>query len=233
MQTPSLEWALRACKFARESRPLGSINRRHEGESREREERRLKAEAGVATYHRKYTLQNHDDPFIVREWVDYAVAVKKAEAGNCHAMATLALCYLLYYEVFPLTLVELEDPGDHTFLIVGSDEKYSTIGDMINDHLENWGAGVFICDPWANLACPAARYKIDWQEKMQKWSAHKKQVSYQGEGETRSAWIDPCRQDWYQSVVKHRRVIKLALPKNYEKDSHLKLGRLGFLPAGQ
>ncbi|MDC9613148.1 hypothetical protein PSI19_04460 [Xenorhabdus khoisanae] len=34
----------------------------------------------------------------------------------------------------------------------------------------------WICDPWANIACPAVYYPLEWKLKMQKWNDRKKYI---------------------------------------------------------
>jgi hypothetical protein len=106
-----------------------------------------------------------------------------AKAGNCGDYSTLALAYILaYYPNYVATRVQLRPPGDHEFVVVWREQLRRHLwGDAMN----LWPSGIWVCDPWAKLVCPAKEYYEKFTKKMDKWKADGKRILYKGE------WLPP------------------------------------------
>jgi hypothetical protein len=213
MPEASLEWATSAMNFARKLRKAGSNNKRSTTKedvspeaARERRERRKKVDEELPKV-RAGAHSRTDDIDATEHWANYALRAAEAGVGNCNELAAVAMFYLAAHKVLPLWLVGITDPGDHEFLALGSFGDRVVDG-AIAEPLEAWPEGVFVCDPWAHIACRARDYKTKWQDQMRKWNEKRKVVLFGG------GWIDPLRDDWYTSIVAHPRKIDFYIVKD-------------------
>jgi hypothetical protein len=69
--------------------------------------------------------------------------------------------------------IEIADPHDHVFLMVGQclswERRFPT----------SWGdyfTSAWVCDPWANIVCPANYFPFEWETKMLKWHHSGKKI---------------------------------------------------------
>ena len=125
--------------------------------------------------------------------------LRATKAGNCSAYSLLALGYIhACYPRIGATIFSLGGDGDHVFVAVNIDRN-----DNFGDDMEKWPDYVWICDPWANLVCPAPQYYGAFSDKMGKWNDSGKRILYAG------GWTSPTdakylaclkspkkRQDW-------------------------------------
>lgn len=115
--------------------------------------------------------------------------------GNCGEMSSLAFNYLKSQNVAVsrLNLGTGESKnnqsfkGDHVFLLVGHNfHDFDANGKYIQQGHESWldykevkdNYVAYVCDPWANIVCPAKAYPAEWESKMQKWSKVQKFIKY-------------------------------------------------------
>jgi hypothetical protein len=222
MPAPSQQWAENAKTHARSKRSLGSGNLRRLRKGVARELDRAQAEQIITARQGKFNLTD-DCEESIQHWVAYAADILATGAANCHGLATLAMFYLLHNDVLPLVLVGLAPPGDHEFLVLGFDKQtHGTMNRMVTKPLEQWGDGVFICDPWAKIACRADQYHTAWLAQMTSWSGKGTTVDHKG-------WIDPLRQDWVSSIQQCKRTVDFSIPANYPKERLPDLTRLGLI----
>lgn len=93
------------------------------------------------------------------------------DAGNCLEYSIVARNYVLSKEkhahVHMIKLVE----GDHIFVAIGIEKP-----EGLTPNVSNWGKDVWICDPWAGIACPCAEYAKQWEDKMDEWAGKGKRL---------------------------------------------------------
>lgn len=59
-----------------------------------------------------------------------------------------------------------------------------------------WPNHLAICDPWANIACPAREYPDRFAAKMDKWVRDKKTIWFN------DRWGAPNQADWLAAVLR-------------------------------
>jgi len=133
-----------------------------------------------------------------RSWGASLFGYTPARAGNCVHLSILAFMYV-YKKVGirEVDLVGLGGGGDHVFAVVGQTTRpvlgtdtYPYSGQersvmLYPKSFDDWDESAWICDPWANIACSARKYREAWSEKMIDWSAKGRHVVYQNV-------INPC-----------------------------------------
>lgn len=102
---------------------------------------------------------------------------------NCDGLALSAMDFISHaHPNVQVSSVEL--PG-HRLAVVGTiDAK------CIRSPLSEWPSHLYICDPWANIVCPAPEYPERFAKKMEKWESEHKKISSDGE------WISPTNEKW-------------------------------------
>src|SRR5262249_2959089 len=110
----------------------------------------------------------------------------------CGELAVVAFFFLKKENVQPVKVVQLKSPGDHVFVVLGSPTNLADV--------DSWGSDVFICDPWANIACSSNQYKVQWLTKMTSWSAKGKWLW----GDKTQRFIDPLGDDWKLAINNHQ-----------------------------
>jgi hypothetical protein len=110
-------------------------------------------------------------------------------AGNCGDLAAVAFDYLRKVGVFPIDYLELIK-GDHAFLAIGRKDS---------EDLQDFTAWVngFICDPWADIACPAPQFPQKWADQMRAWTATRRRYISRGNA------IDPTTMT--EDAVRYKR----------------------------
>ncbi|OKP04844.1 hypothetical protein [Xenorhabdus eapokensis] len=142
----------------------------HEQEKHERLYKRNEIEREADTYKAlyNYTLKNKDN-FL---------------SGNCPDYCNCAFHYLIHNcldNILKFFNSGLENP-DHVYIqIVGAvgvhDHVFITIGSFNHNMFKpilgrlyhNLPKELWVCDPWANIVCPAEKYNDLWKSKMDKW----------------------------------------------------------------
>ncbi|MDX7988303.1 hypothetical protein FE392_13330 [Xenorhabdus sp. 12] len=112
--------------------------------------------------------------------------------GNCGEHSCKALEYLvekskliwaIYRRPFDIIMINLNSDislFDHQCVILSYNypqqpEYLPNLPDLFNQHQ---GAEIWVCDPWANIACLSHNYPIEWKKKMHKWSNRGKLLCY-------------------------------------------------------
>jgi len=95
--------------------------------------------------------------------------------GNCHELCTVAFYYLVnnYIELVKhysthvdIHFIEIADQHDHAFLMVG---QYLSWDRQLPASWGGYLPSAWVCDPWANIVCPANYFPFEWEAKMLKW----------------------------------------------------------------
>ena len=140
------------------------------------------------------------------EIVAYAQKVIQVANGaaNCGELAALACAHLSENSAKRFDFVLLEQPGDHAFVVVGEPRPWSGV---YPSSFGKWLSDAWICDPWANLACKAVDYPVQWQDKMRKWQAAGKKLAKPGtEYAGQVHYVDPTDPYWYDGLTKHNKL---------------------------
>lgn len=183
----NIEYANEALQHARKVTPLKSSNKQRSGKVGE-EERLKKAQAAEELVHGKY-------PGLVMP-EDWAKLAETEGFGNCTHLSGIAKRFLDAKRVTS-TQVQLGNPGDHVFLVVG---RKDAVGDLPR-RFEEWDKEFAICDPWANIVCSSPEYPQQWRLKMKKWSSRGKKVRYG------DRWILPDSDEWMGSLEKCEKLV--------------------------
>lgn len=196
--TATLKLVEEALKHARSKLPFKSSNKLREGTM----EVTFEGEEVVWDRSVRQTVANKnigmlEDKLPRSTLSAYLLEAESARAGNCTQYALLAFDYLRQKDVRPVQVVQLEEPGDHVFTIAGK-----IAGELAN--MSTWGKEVFVCDPWANIACDSRLYELFWILKMINWNADKKWVSVQLDGRSELEWINPLEEAWLLAIRKHK-----------------------------
>lgn len=120
--------------------------------------------------------------------------VLASKAGNCSAYSILALAYIHAHEPkWTATRVSLEGSGgDHVFVAV-ADFRFNV--ERFDKDMKSWPEKVWICDPWANVVCPANTYYESFERQMKKWSTQHKRILYQ------SKWTSPTDATYLRTLL--------------------------------
>lgn len=99
----------------------------------------------------------------------YGRRVGKHGAGNCLEQSAAAAVYLSGQADSPyFNLVELEDPGDHIFVVLN--QRPDNAG-KYPDSFADWDDDAIIIDPWVDLTCKAKHYPAQWKIKLAAFAA--------------------------------------------------------------
>lgn len=108
---------------------------------------------------------------------NYTEIILKTGAGNCDQMAHVAHALLRFNgaaaQVWGMT------PPAHAFVVVGIQPP--TLGTTVDFKEPGW-AGLWICDPWAEIVCPAADYMRQLNIKMHAWFLQDFSVFFKDQG---------------------------------------------------
>jgi hypothetical protein len=87
------------------------------------------------------------------------------QAGNCEEMAAVAFEYLRDRGVRRIAIAQTSrEQVDHVLVLIGDQFP----GNM-EERLVTAFVGCFVCDPWAEIACPVNDYADDWHRSMSGW----------------------------------------------------------------
>ena len=127
----------------------------------------------------------------------YAQRAMEVQAGNCGELAAIAYAYLLESaEASSFDYVIFASPGDHAFISIGQPLPVNGVYPI---SFGDWHDGAYICDPWANLACPAQEYPQYWQAKMRKWAMAGKRLGKPGDDVGKSTIVEATDAYWYDA----------------------------------
>jgi len=126
--------------------------------------------------------------------------------GNYGELSMIAYHFLDLHKIHPIARFCLDGTGDHVFLALGADmndvcdpasrvQNLPLLQSKIKRDFNDWPAGIYICDPWANIFCKASNYPLEFHHKMSSWSVKGKLVLYRGQ------WIKPTDQNYHLSVA--------------------------------
>ncbi|HVJ88738.1 MAG TPA: hypothetical protein VM580_02975 [Labilithrix sp.] len=125
-------------------------------------------------------------------------------AGNCQELCELAFYYI--YKVLGIQVVDLvtlENDGDHVFVVIGQ-SSWPTLQHSrkrrYHLNFNNWDDVAWICDPWANIHCPARVYPTFWRSKMTRWFEKDKWIQLD------KTWFAPNRPSIMEMIVRNPKV---------------------------
>lgn len=127
-----------------------------------------------------------------RAKVPYFLAIQKiiqntidAKGHNCSDLSHAGIGILDAAGIKDTHIVGLPD-FDHGMILIGKIPPSGLPLDM-----EKWPSHLAICDPWANIACPAKEFIPAFMEKMQKWESNGKKIR----DTVKKVWINPTSPD--------------------------------------
>lgn len=112
----------------------------------------------------------------------------KSTLISCDGLSNAVKDYVSYKHP-NVQVSSLSLPG-HTLAAVGTIPP-----ECINLPLAAWPKHLYMCDPWANIVCPAPEYPAKFAEKMEKWKSDHKQIRFDND-----TWIDPTDDKWLSCV---------------------------------
>jgi hypothetical protein len=107
--------------------------------------------------------------------------------GNCTEMSCVAISFALeHMQGEPVWICSLENPGDHTFVVVGDPVNIdgSTIEELQSTFNPN--LPTYVLDVWCGIFCQVSDFYYDYIRKMKRWTDQHKfvmQPSPSGESE--------------------------------------------------
>jgi hypothetical protein len=132
-----------------------------------------------------------DDPSAVNPRHGWALRSKniwQSTRINCDGLAVAVADYVA--DQHPLAAVSIGALSVHAFSVIGAIEP-----ETANLPLSAWPSHIYVCDPWANIACPAPEYPTRFEQKMEKWHKSGKLIlSLDGK------WISPLDPTWVSCV---------------------------------
>jgi hypothetical protein len=112
----------------------------------------------------------------------------EGQAHNCEELARIA-AFVLQEDLGIIARVG-DFGGVHAAAIIGAGTG------PLPSNMKEWDANIYICDPWANIACRARDYPEKFDAKMTKWQDKNKLVKYDDERK-----FVPSRDDQWMSKV--------------------------------
>jgi hypothetical protein len=141
----------------------------------------------------------NDDPALGRRF-ELAGLSANAWAGhsrNCGALCRAVEDYLGDgFRSVQTARVELRP--EHVMVVVGSFDPA-----LAHRPMSDWPPHLHVCDPWANIACPAPEYPRRFQDKMRKWEADGKRLLITGT----TGWQSPTLHAWLRCPERIERVL--------------------------
>ncbi|MGE0425754.1 MAG: hypothetical protein AB7O88_26070 [Reyranellaceae bacterium] len=117
-------------------------------------------------------------------------------AGNCGEQAALAAWFLLKSEFLRrnrIYTVEITHPGDHALCLVSqapipeAGRTFASVGQFVRSSVAR---SYLVIDPWLNTCCSADQYLLMGGQKLDKWQADGKRVSWHA-GSQGPGWYPP------------------------------------------
>lgn len=166
--------ALRAVRLALYSKKHGSFKSTNKFSLKRIESERVRLTQG------KFAVMN--DPSAVNRRHYAALRSKNIWESthiNCDGLTAAAMDYVSHRH--PRVPVSLGGVPEHAFAIIGAVKpEYASLT------LDKWPSHLYVCDPWANIACSAPEYPDKFMEKMKKWHDNGKLVLTRD-----GTWISP------------------------------------------
>ncbi|PHM39420.1 hypothetical protein Xmau_02762 [Xenorhabdus mauleonii] len=114
--------------------------------------------------------------------------------GNCGEYSCKAFEYLkfesdnirlLYNRPFDITIIHIKSPinrFEHAFVMLSDNylNQFLDKGNLSDLFSRPHNSDIWICDPWANIACLLRDYPFEWKVKMRKWNERGKLLTYFG-----------------------------------------------------
>jgi hypothetical protein len=120
-----------------------------------------------------------------------STSIWQSKRINCDDLAFAVTDVLAYaHPEVPVSYALL--PDSHAFAIVGAIPE-----DCAHRPLAAWPSHIYICDPWANIVCPAPEFPSKFGAKMQKWQAGGKVIR-----NSKGEWIPPTDPAWVACTEK-------------------------------
>ncbi|MEI7923940.1 MAG: hypothetical protein WCJ40_18675, partial [Planctomycetota bacterium] len=169
------QWAGIACEHARSTMIYKSVNKASltkqyeiKGVSLTAEQKRSKASSKLGDIRKLDVTSTMKGDYAAQQGV-----------GNCGEQSRIAANFLLLNNISPLVMCRLANPGDHAFVAIGT--GISQLQDKINrgiscGNFRDWPAGIYICDPWANIYCESGSYATKFFNKMHQWRDKGKEI---------------------------------------------------------
>jgi hypothetical protein len=120
---------------------------------------------------------------------NYTEVILKTGAGNCDQMAHVA-CELITFNGGAARIWGTSPPA-HAFVVVGI--APATLGSTVDFGEAGW-RGLWICDPWAAIVCPASDYMRQLNVKMHAWYLEDISVFFNDRGTYR--WGQANDRNW-------------------------------------
>lgn len=120
----------------------------------------------------------------------------EAKGHNCTDLARAGIGILDEAGIKDTHIVHMSD-FNHQIILIG---KIPPRGLPLA--MEEWSSHLAICDPWANIACPAKAFIPACMEKMQKWDGNGKKVYDYDKND----WANPVYADLEKDLRGRRRV---------------------------
>lgn len=115
----------------------------------------------------------------------------EAKGHNCGDLVRAGISILEQAGIKDMYIVSLSDLN-HEILLIGKIPPAGLPLDM-----EKWPSYLAICDPWANIACSAAKAFIPaFMEKMQKWESNDKKIIHVD----KKVWTNPIYTDFEKKL---------------------------------
>lgn len=117
-------------------------------------------------------------------------------SGNCQEQAALAAWHLLKSEFLPrnrIHIVSITHPGDHVFCLVSgvpipeTARHFASVSQFVQARV---APSYLVIDPWLNTCCSADQYLLRGGQKLDKWQAAGKRVSWHA-GSQGPGWYPP------------------------------------------
>jgi len=124
---------------------------------------------------------------------NYTEVILKTGAGNCDQMAHVASELIKVNG--GVAQVWGTSPPAHAFVVVGMQPP--TLAPTLEFREAGW-AGLWICDPWAGIACPAGDYMRKLNEKMIVWHLQDVSVFFNDGGTYR--WAQANDRNWLKAL---------------------------------
>lgn len=129
----------------------------------------------------------------IRKQDDPVAAAMAGKAHQCGELTDLAIHHLQkrHIQAQCLSLGEDEE-GDalHEVAIIGPASNPLPVD------MTEWHPDVYVCDPWANIACSARDYPKQFEQKMKKWQDAGKLIGCPPEG-----FVPPNNEKWVNGVL--------------------------------
>ena len=139
----------------------------------------------------------------------------EAKGHNCTDLAHAGIGILDEAGIKDTHIVMFRD-FDHGMILIGKTPPNGLPLDM-----KQWPSHLAICDPWANIACPAKEFIPAFMKKMQKWERNGKKIA------DKNVWVNPVHPDLEKKLGGRHKVLSPFCGKEH-KD---KYGRTPLMAA--